>query len=460
MNYSNSLVDSQSTDNFSYVLVKNGPDYAPEETQKLQYTISIVWNNNIIHCSHLSSNQSFCVGETIDCNYYLPFEKINSEKLTIINNNTLFAPNQPPTKIQINNNYQFTISDFTFQITADYSAKPISHNFTFNKVAVIFTAASLLTHAILLGSTAWLMPDFESNDSEISVEQQLLMSQYLASAAEKEQKIEEVTTDTSNYSQGGTGSRAKGLEGLMGDPLKSTNGRYALAGPKENVDPHLAKQKLLQDATNFGLVGILSSYSGGDPNAPTAIWGRDDSLGNDAVSANGSLWGNQIGESFGAGGLSLTGIGESGAGNAEGIGLGRINTLGHGDGTGLDQGFGPGTKLSNSHRTTTPKLRVGATNTSGKIPPEVIQRIVRQNFGRFKTCYQMGLKNNPSLTGRVTARFVIDRNGVASQASNGGSDLPDNSVVSCVTSCFNNLSFPAPENGIVTVSYSIQFSPE
>ncbi len=47
-----------------------------------------------------------------------------------------------------------------------------------------------------------------------------------------------------------------------------------------------------------------------------------------------SLWGDQIGDSFGAGGLGLSGVGEGGGGRGEGIGLGSIGTLGHGRGTG------------------------------------------------------------------------------------------------------------------------------
>ena len=45
--------------------------------------------------------------------------------------------------------------------------------------------------------------------------------------------------------------------------------------------------------------------------------------------------------------------------------------------------------------------------TNGRIPAEVIQRIVRQNFGRFRLCYENGLRNNPNLQGRVAVSFVI-----------------------------------------------------
>jgi len=42
---------------------------------------------------------------------------------------------------------------------------------------------------------------------------------------------------------------------------------------------------------------------------------------------------------------------------------------------------------------------------NGRLPPEVIQRIVRQNFGRFRNCYESSLRTNPSLTGRVAVKF-------------------------------------------------------
>ncbi len=47
-----------------------------------------------------------------------------------------------------------------------------------------------------------------------------------------------------------------------------------------------------------------------------------------------AIWGDQLGDSFGAGGLGLSGVGEGGGGRGEGIGLGTIGTVGHGAGVG------------------------------------------------------------------------------------------------------------------------------
>jgi hypothetical protein len=85
----------------------------------------------------------------------------------------------------------------------------------------------------------------------------------------------------------------------------------------------------------------------------------------------------------------------------------------------------------------------------------VIRRIVRQNFGRFRLCYENGLKNNPNLQGTVKVKFVIDNYGAVVTTDDGGSDIPDASVSQCVVRAFGTLSFPQPEDDRVWVLYPI-----
>lgn len=105
-----------------------------------------------------------------------------------------------------------------------------------------------------------------------------------------------------------------------------------------------------------------------------------------------------------------------------------------------------------------PKVKMGATSVSGRLPPEVIQRIVRQNFGRFRLCYEAGLVRNPNLAGRVVTRFTIDASGGVSQAKSTGT-LPDAAVLGCVEKSFRGLAFPQPQSGVVVVSYPVEFVP-
>ena len=110
-------------------------------------------------------------------------------------------------------------------------------------------------------------------------------------------------------------------------------------------------------------------------------------------------------------------------------------------------------------RSRPPQVRTGATTVTGRLPPEVIQRIVRQNFGRFRVCYETGLKADPTLQGNVVVHFVIDATGTVANASETGSTLKDPEVRACVTKAFRGLSFPQPEGGVVVVEYPITFSP-
>ena len=222
---------------------------------------------------------------------------------------------------------------------------------------------------------------------------------------------------------------------------------YGIKGPKDNPDPHLAREAALRDAKEFGMMGLLNSGTAPVP------WPQDDSL-----APRGNIMGDEIGGAFGTGGLGLTGIGRGGGGS-EGIGLGNIGTIGHGAGTGTGQGYGSGSgRLGGSSRAKPPSVRMGATTVSGKLPPEVIQRIVRQNFGRFRLCYENGLRNSPNLLGQVTVSFVIGKDGSVSNVS-AKTDMSDASVSSCVSKAFYGLTFPTPEGGVVKVTYPITFSP-
>jgi tetratricopeptide (TPR) repeat protein len=170
------------------------------------------------------------------------------------------------------------------------------------------------------------------------------------------------------------------------------------------------------------MVGAL-----GGANAPVAPWGRDERA--PAASASSPP-------------TALSGLahGSAGAGVASGIGSG------HG-------------RLGGSHAVRQPSIRMGATAVNGRLPPEVIQRIVRQNFGRFRRCYEDGLRSNATLSGRVSIRFVIDRSGSVVLAAVAGSTLPNTAVVQCVQRSFMSLGFPQPEGANVTVVYPLNFEP-
>lgn len=48
-----------------------------------------------------------------------------------------------------------------------------------------------------------------------------------------------------------------------------------------------------------------------------------------------AIWGDNVEDSFGAGGMGLSGVGEGGGGHGEGVGLGSFGSIGHGAGSGV-----------------------------------------------------------------------------------------------------------------------------
>lgn len=495
---------------YAYTMIKSGPDVDSDEIELkgvLAVEVMVLWGQNVLHVAHLHAGESFSVGEEQgrdgSCDFFIPAEKLGATRLSIVAGDAVeplvLIPDaatgvvdmvgqrtmtlselraQPHLGSSVAGQYRLPLTrgtsvklqlaDFEFRVAAVAAGKPAEKGLAAatDWRAISFFGLSSGFVGSIVATMAFFMPTLaDSEELDVDQNQLYLMQQYLVAAAEREKEAtptEQVADENADDREGGTGTRARGEEGSMGNPnSRAVNRRYAVAGRKDNPDPHLARTAALEEARHFGTIGLLNAGLAGDPNAPTAPWGRDESLGTDEVSYRGNMWGDQLGDAAGSGGLGLSGIGEGGGGIGEGVGLGAVGGLGHGLGTGDGQGIGIGHgRLGRGHSTRPPsRMRPGITQVSGRLPPEVIQRIVRQNYGRFRTCYEQGLARNPNLEGRVQVRFVIDREGMVSNVQNGGSDLPDSGVTSCVMGAYYGLTFPQPEGGIVTVTYPIMFQP-
>lgn len=236
----------------------------------------------------------------------------------------------------------------------------------------------------------------------------------------------------------------------------------ALPAPRaqqDEVDP-------LAEASEFGMNHLLSEISRGAP-AFTA-WGTD--LANASA---GSPWSSEGdgdgGLGGGFGGLNTTGVGWGAGGPGLGVNLGGLDAIGMPRGD-TDRGGAPGKGLG-MHRSRpptscgyaaddpTPMAERCRVEVSGRLPPEAIQRTVRQNHGRFRLCFERGASTTGMLTGdRVTVRFVIGRSGAVSSAQ-ATSDAGNTALSSCVASAFAGISFPQPEGGVVNVTYPVLFTP-
>lgn len=477
-------------------------DVAPSDSDDQALEILITWGSSVLHVAHLSPPRSFVVGEGSPkdgVDFFLAEEVLGRKRLPLVEvtdgsvmvvlpeeargdlrddesrlgldevlaQARVFSGAERARKCMLLDKARLTmqLGEVKINVRLVKKAAPIERGLGagFDWAAPSYFAMTAGTIGAFMGALAYFVPPLGlADEATLDKERLVLISQYLDAASEREEKRQEVPEAESGAEESGaTGKQAPGPEGEAGkDDAPRVNKRVAVAGPRDNPQLELSREQAMHEARTFGFIGMLSSAQASDPLAPTSIFGADRTLGADDLSADGNMWGDAIGESGGRGGLGLMGDGFGGGdlmGDGLGIGLGRVGTIGPGLGK---EGFGRSNALATgTHQTGSPQIRtLGTTITNGRIPPQVVQRIVRQNFGRFRMCYQQGLARNPGLEGRIPVRFVIGRDGgVSNVAAQGG--FPDSGVTSCVQSAFYGLSFPPPDGGIVTVTYPLLFSP-
>ena len=323
---------------------------------------------------------------------------------------------------------------------------------------------SALMHAAVFAAIAFISPSLGASEEDPYDRDRILLMQRMLNASAQLEK--ENKPDDSEVSTGGdvnAGAQTRGAEGEAGkETAENKNARWSARGSATPETATLPRESVMNEAANWGLIGMLPGAMQA-LNAPTLPWGTVLN-GSDDDNKIGHLYGGSMDDALGTGGWGLSGTGQGGGGIADAIGLNGMGGLGH-TGTcfgpncgGIGVGYG---KPGGGYKPRNIRVREpGGVTTNGHLPPEVIQRIVRQNFGRFTFCYQNGLKTNPNLEGRVTVKFVIGRDGAVQLSADGGSDIPDASVKQCVVSSFAGMSFPAPDNGMVTVVYPLMFTPQ
>ena len=307
---------------------------------------------------------------------------------------------------------------------------------------IVFGSAVL--HAAAFAFVAFLAPSLAAAEEESDERDRIALMQRLLRSGEHETEPSTVSSCWHIPPFAPSGDAAA---------PPSDTGRAARQASHERSPGEAAlpaRDEVLAGARAFGAIGIQGALAGELPLA-ASTWGRvaveDDTVGN--------MFGSTIGDASGDV-MGSTSIGSGGGGRGEGISIGQMGPLG--GGCAACAGVGTG-RLQRAHVVRTPVVGEDRAEVNGRVPPETIQRIVRQNFGRFRLCYENGLRANPSLSGRVTVKFVINRQGGVAVAADGGSDLGDAGVRQCVVSSFTTLSFPEQE-GTTTVWYPLVFTPE
>jgi hypothetical protein len=316
------------------------------------------------------------------------------------------------------------------------------------------TSAALLLFLLMIFSVP---PDPKSLSIDLFTASSIYVPTLIRPPVEQEEDVPPWLKKNTGEDQGGKGQKHKGDEGQMGKKTsKNKTGLFAIKGPADNPDPHMAKQIAEDKAKNYGILGIIRAAEGSHI---ASIFGRDSALGTDSSDVLGGLVGSQIGEAYGVGGLGLVGTGSGGGGTGEGtLGLGKWGTWGKGGGGGDKSGYGRGAGGLTGHKAHALDIIPGQATVRGSLDREIIRRIIRRHINEVKFCYESELTKNVNLAGRISVQFTISGAGQVLASVLQSSTMNNVRVESCVVQAVRRWEFPKPQGGgIVIVSYPFNF---
>ncbi|MCM2282078.1 MAG: AgmX/PglI C-terminal domain-containing protein [Bdellovibrionaceae bacterium] len=94
----------------------------------------------------------------------------------------------------------------------------------------------------------------------------------------------------------------------------------------------------------------------------------------------------------------------------------------------------------------------------GGLDRDQINEVIQKNLGQILYCYEQGLQQKPSLSGRIGVRFQINAAGRVSTAGVAHTSLRSSQVEGCILSKLKAFKFPEPVGGVhVKVLYPFQF---
>jgi hypothetical protein len=304
--------------------------------------VLVSWGTAVLHVAHLTPPRPFYVGESwsLPCDVALPPAILGAKRAPVVlvdgeavrllvlpgAEGTVTLPGRPDIPLRawmeqgeprrhegIRGAYEiglprgarviFELGGVVFQVTHGFTGGAVARGLRAKGVQrpMMFAAA---LHLGLLAGSAFAMPRLGPTDTDDLSSDSLYVfkSTPIVDGDGPEPQEEPETGRDPTDPDRGQSCRCRDEEGSMGDPASAAAGhRYGVAGPADNPDPHLARRSHPFVSAAFTFVPMIGTDPppGGAPHAPTAPWGRDDSLGNDPRSARGNMWGETIDASFG-----------------------------------------------------------------------------------------------------------------------------------------------------------------
>jgi pSer/pThr/pTyr-binding forkhead associated (FHA) protein len=196
-------------------------------------------------------------------------------------------------------------------------------------------------------------------------------------------------------------------------------------------------QSKKKDVTKSGLLSVLSS-GGAASNLDKAYSGAGTTFG---LADKATGFGGQASDRQGEGlGTDLKNVGAGGKGTST-IGISGVGSKGRGGG---ETGYGGNNGLGDKGEVAIVNIEGNTNDFVSSIDKEAIRRIIRSNRNAIKSCYDLELTKNPTLSGKIVLQWQITEGGRMINAKVKSNDMTTNSLGPCIINRLSVLKFPDP----------------
>lgn len=413
-------------------------------TAELRVHIVVLWQGDVVHTALLAPGQVFVLGDGRKA-WPCPASALGGARSHVLvrvglDSALVLPPGGRPHSLACGRHASVRLEHQSILVSAGVVDGHVRHFRTtrWDLRLIGATALTAFAHLALLLLCAWSLPPLEGTgpfDSDPgATAPQTWVRLEAAQEPELVVRAPDVAAEPSEWLYAVLGSMRCGDEFEMGTPSLRTDGRYQVAGPKDNPDPHVARhngpvrpgteeQPELPPALRLD----PPPEEQRDPDALTAAWGRDTPLGTDAISVRGRLWGDAPTASNGP---SFDGKIHAPGGDAK---LVRVSTS------------EPGTRR--------PPARVvqSGLSVSGALDESEVSNAMLAALPGFRGCYAADA-NLAAHAGRVELTFAIGPDGRLTRSSAAHTGPIDPAVVSCMLEALLGLRFGATDGDTTVTS--------
>lgn len=459
-----------------------------EQASRPAIELVVLWRGDVLSVSHFSAPGSVVVGAGGDCDIALPAELLGAERrcvavsssgnvcavlprgvrgwLTLPGGSTrsidertsALGPSERLLPLPVDYRAHLCFAHLELQVATVCPGHPCPRTLGVDASVLVSFGLCTLTMASIMAVFSCLAPARGLNQDEREANAQLgLLRTYLTAAAERapeprtEGDRESLRAATAKSLAWRSASReatseATDIETERVAVVGSTLGPDgdALLAP----DP-VGRRSQIRRARKYGMIGLLDWP---ELNDPKLKFGRH--MSGEELALMDMLFKPEFTPlSEAAGGLTLSGIGIGGGGEANVIALNAVRTIDKGQGDGLDRLPG-GRSLRNTHTSQAPSFEPRESIISDPLTAASIRSAVHAERAALRACYANGLGSGSRTATSTLVRFVVLGNGRIEQVRTLDAALPEN-VSRCIERVFLGLSVPNPVFRPVHVAYRV-----